>query len=101
MSELSLSPPPQSEPSLPPLPPTPFVQPPGLQSFLSRPNRKKPQLPESASDLFTAGLCSRTLLDTNPPTIQVRCLQPGCTYAPKPQPVSFKQTSNYWTHYAY
>jgi hypothetical protein len=68
------------------LPPTPFVQPVGLQSFLPQPIRshKKPSMPESTSELFTAGLCSRTLLDTNPPTIQIRCLQPGCSYTPKP-----------------
>jgi hypothetical protein len=98
MSESSLSPLPESEPSLPSLPDTPFVQPQGLQSFLSCPavpNRKKLQLLESTLELFTADLCSRTLLDTNPPTIQVRYLQPGCVYTPKPQLVSFKQTSNY------
>jgi hypothetical protein len=73
-----------------------------VQSFLSQParSRKMPQIPESTSELFTAGLCSRTLLETNPPTIQIRCLQPGCLYAPKPQPLSFKQTKNYWTHFA-
>jgi hypothetical protein len=59
-----------------------------------------PQIPESTSELFAAGLCSCTLLETNPPTIQIRYLQPGCLYAPKPQPLSFKQTKNYWTHFA-
>ena len=97
MSDSSLSsapnsPPPPFEPSLPALPPTPFVQPTGLQSFLAPPirGRKMPRIPESTSELFTAGLCSRTLLDTNPPTIQIRCLQPGCPYMPKPQLFSFK-----------
>jgi hypothetical protein len=115
MSESSLSsapnsllnsPPPPSELDLPPLPPTPFVQPEGLESFLSQPtirnrNHKPPKLPESTSELFSAGLLSRTILDTNPPTFQVRCKQPGCNYAPKPQLLSFRQTSNYWTHYLY
>ena len=107
MSDSSLSstlnsPLPLSEPSLPALPPTPFVQPVGLQSFLSQPIRghKKPSMPESTSELFAAGLCACTLLDTNPPTIQIRCLQPGCSYTPKPQLLSFKQTKNYWTHFA-
>ena len=102
MSDSSLSsapnsPLPPSEPSLPALPLTPFVQPTGLQSFLAPPvrSRRMPGMPESTSELFTAGLCSRTLLDTDPPTIQIRCLQPGCLYTPKPQLVSFKQTKNY------
>ena len=102
MSDSSLSsapnsPLPPSEPSLPALPPTPFVQPTGLQSFLALPVRscKTPQMPESTSELFTTGLCSCTLLDTDPPTIQIRCLQLGCSYTPKPQLVSFKQTKNY------
>jgi hypothetical protein len=83
---------PLSKPSLPALPPTPFVQPTDLQSFLapSVRSRKTPRMPESTSELFTASLCSRTLLDTDSPTIQIRCLQPGCSYTPKPQLVSFK-----------
>jgi hypothetical protein len=97
MSDSSLSstpnsPLPPSEPSLPTLPPTPFVQPIGLQSFLSQPIRshKKPSILESTLELFTTSLYSYTLLDTNPPTIQIRCLQPGCLYMPKPQLLSFK-----------
>jgi hypothetical protein len=97
MSDSSLSstpnsPLPPSEPSLPALPSTPFVQPTGLQSFLAPPirSRKTPRMPETTSELFTTGLCSCTLLDTDPPTIQIRYLQPGCSYTPKPQLVSFK-----------
>jgi hypothetical protein len=97
MSNSSLLPPPMSELSLPALPPMPFIQPPGLQTL--RYPKKKPELPEADSVLFTAGLFSRTLLDTSPATVQLNCLQPGCSYAPKPQPLSYKQTSNYWTHY--
>jgi hypothetical protein len=94
MSDSSLSPPPMSEPSLPTLPQTPFVQPLGLQY-----RKKRLELPGAESVLFTASLFSRTLLETSPATVQLRCLQPGCSYTPKAQPLSYKQTSNYWTHY--
>jgi hypothetical protein len=97
MSQSSLSPPPPSEPSLPTLPPTPFAQTQGLQSL--RYCKKIPELPDIDSTLFTASLFSRTLLDTIPPKVQLNCLQLGCGYAPKPQLLSHKQTSNYWTHY--
>jgi hypothetical protein len=85
MSDSSLSPPPQSEMSLPALPPT-------LQL---RHTTDKLKLASTDSDLFTLSLFSRTLLETAPPTMQLRCLQPGCLYAPKPQLLSFNQTSNY------
>lgn len=97
MSDSSLSPPPMSELDLPLLPPTSFVQPQGLQSL--RYTTKKPKLPEIDSILLSASLFSRTLLDTTPATVQLRCLQPQCSYTPKPQLLSYKQTSNYWTHY--
>lgn len=95
MSESSLSSAPNSpstskslpsELSLPTLLPTTFAQPIGLQAFLSQPIRghKAPQMPKSTLELFTTSLCSRTLLETNPPTIQIRCLQLGCSYIPKP-----------------
>ena len=93
MSDSSLSPPPMSEPSLPALPPTPFVQPQGLSSLQFR--APKPQLPKSDSVLFTASLFSRTLLDTTPATVQLHCLQPRYKYAPKPQRLDYTITSNY------
>ena len=93
MSDSSLSPPPRSEMSLPALPST-------LSPTLQlRHATNKPKLASTDSDLFTLGLFSRTLLETAPPTMQLRCLQPGCLYAPKPQLLSFNQTSNYWSHY--
>ena len=99
MSNSSLSPPPVSEPELPTLPSMPYVQPPGLLQSLNTPSMH--QLPASDSVLFSAGLYSRTLLDTRPPTMQLRCLQPGCMHTPKRQLLTFKQTSNYWSHYKY
>ena len=99
MSLSSLSPPPESEPNLPVLrSPRVYTEPLGLGLPCSN-ARRQPRLPESDSELFKARLFSRTLLETNPPTIQVRCLQPGCSYTPKPQGLLVKQTSNYWTHY--
>ena len=101
MSNSSLSPPPVSESELPTLPYTgmPYVQPPGLLQSLNTPSMR--QLPASDSVLFSAGLYSRTLLDTHPPTMQLRCLQLGYMHTPKRQLLTFKQTSNYWTHYKY
>ena len=93
MSDSSLSLPPPSEPSLPTL--QPLLSP----TLQLRRTAQKPGLASTDSDLFTLGLFSRTLLETTPPTVQLRCLQPGCSYAPKPQLLSFNQTGNYWTHY--
>ena len=88
MSDSSLSPPPRSDINLPTLPPlSPTLQ--------LRRTAKKPGLASTDSDLFTSSLFSRTLLETTPPTMQLRCLQPGCLYAPKPQLLSFNQTGNY------
>jgi hypothetical protein len=89
MSDSSLSQPPRSEINLPTLP---LLLSPTLQL---RCTPKKPRLASTDSDLFTSGLFSRTLLETTPPTLQLRCLQPGCLYALKPQLLSFNQTSNY------
>jgi hypothetical protein len=97
---------PPSELDLPPFLPTPFVQPEGLESFLSQPticnrNYKPPKLPESTSELFSASLLSCTILDTNLSTFQVRYKQPGYNYIPKPQLLFFRQISNYWIYYLY
>ena len=96
MSDSSLSPPPLSEPSLPSLP---TLHLPTLQPLQLHQTAQKSKLAATDSDLFTLGLFSRTLLETTPPTIQLRCLQPGCSYTPKPQLLSFNQTGNYWAHY--
>jgi hypothetical protein len=98
MSDSSLSEAPPSELSLPVLPPTPFVPPQGLQ-LRCIPLSKTPELSKSDSILFSASLFSRTVLDTTPITIQLCCLQLLCKYTPKPQPLNFTITSNYWTHY--
>jgi hypothetical protein len=98
MSDSSLSPPPASEPGLPAIPQTPFVPPSGIHPPLGLRRNAKPHLPKSDSILFTAGLYSRTLLETTPATVQLRCLQPQCTYTPKPQLLDYTITSNYWTH---
>jgi len=96
MSDSSLSPPPPSEPSLPSLP---TLHLPTLQPLQLHRTAQKSKLAATDSDLFTLGLFSCTLLETTPPTIQLRCLQPGCSYTPKPQLLSFNQTGNYWAHY--
>ncbi|KFY97750.1 hypothetical protein V500_01934 [Pseudogymnoascus sp. VKM F-4518 (FW-2643)] len=79
-----------NEPTLPTLPtpirhdinhiPTPLrLQPPGRM------------LPPTTSILFTKLLYSRLILDSNPPTVKMTCLQPNCGYSPTPQLLS--QTS--------
>jgi hypothetical protein len=100
MSGSSLSPPPMSEPSLPILPPAPpSLQPQGLHPLQLRRAVSQPRLPKSDSQLFVASLFSRTLLDTMPLTVQLRCMQPQCKYALKLQLLEYTITSNYWTHY--
>ena len=100
MSDSSLSPAPISEPSLPILPPAPpSLQPQGLRPLQLRHTASVPRVPKSDSQLFSAGLFSRTLLDTTPLTIQLQCMQPQCKYTPKPQRLDHTITSNYWTHY--
>ena len=99
MSNSSLSPPPVSEPELPTLPYMPYVQPPRLLQSLNTLSMR--QLLASDLVLFSAGLYSCILIDSHPPTVQLRCLQPGCMYIPKPQLLTFKQTSNYQTYYKY
>lgn len=88
-----------NEPTLPTLPtpiqpdnshiPTPLrLQPPGLM------------LPPTTSILFTKLLYSRLILDSNPPTIKITCLQPGCGYSPTPQVINQTSTGNLWKHYS-
>ena len=88
MSQSSLSSPPPSEPSLPILPPTPFVQPSSLHTLRYR--KKKPELPSIDSTLFSSNLFSYMLLDTIPSIVQLNYLQLGCIYTLKPQLVSYK-----------
>jgi hypothetical protein len=91
----------QDELTLPPLPPLPThfqdtepvplrLQPPGLM------------LPPTHSELFTKLLYSRVLLQTNPRTVKVTCLQPNCGYSPTPQTPAQAATStgNLWKHYS-
>jgi hypothetical protein len=94
MSDSSLSLPPMSEPSLPILPPGP-QSPLRLRPFQLRRTTSQPQLPKSDSLLFKEGLFSCTLLDTTPPTIQLKCMQLACDYSPKPYPIDYSITSNY------
>ena len=102
MSDSSLSLPPMSEPSLPAIQPTPFVQPQGIHHPLQLCcTTQKPGLPKSDSILFIAGLFSCTLLDTIPATVQLHCLQLQYRYTPKPQYLDYTITSNYWTYYKY
>jgi hypothetical protein len=89
MSDSSLSPPPQSEISLPTLPP---LLSPTLQLCHTA---KMLRLVLTNSNLFTSSLFSYALLETTLPTLQLCCLQPRCLYALKPQLLTFNQTSNY------
>ena len=81
---------------LPPLLPSPSLPP--APAFVL-PTIPCTQLPPTTSTLYSKNLYTRTLLDTKPPTIQVRCTQYNCTYAPSPRPLLFNTTSNLWKHY--
>jgi hypothetical protein len=88
-----------NEPSLPTLPPTPIhiqqdINPTRLR--LQPPGR---MLPPTSSVLFTKLLYSRLILDSNPPTVKMTCLQPDCGYSPTPQLLSQTSTGNLWKHY--
>jgi hypothetical protein len=88
MSNSSLSLLSMSKLSLPALPPTSFIQPLSLQTLQYL--KKKLELPEADSVLFTASFFSCTLLDTSPATVQLNCLQLRCSYTLKLQPLSYK-----------
>jgi hypothetical protein len=72
MSNSSLLPLLVSELELPTLLYMPYVQPPGLLQSLNTPLMR--QLPALDLVLFSASLYSHMLLDTRPPTMQLRCL---------------------------
>jgi hypothetical protein len=57
-------------------------------------------LPPSSSKLFTKGLYRRELLDTQPATVRMICLQLDCTYSTLPQALSQSSTGNLWRHYS-
>ena len=88
-----------NELSLPTLPPTPIhIQ----QDINPTPLRLQPlgrMLPPTSSILFTKLLYSRLILDSNPSTVKVTCLQPDCGYSPTPQLLSQTSTGNLWKHY--
>lgn len=86
------------EPSLTPIF-TPF------QQLVLIPVRLQPpgqMLPPTQSPLFTKELYSRVLLETNPLTIKVGCMQPGCGYSPTAQThaQAAASTGNLWKHYS-
>jgi hypothetical protein len=95
MSNSSLLLLPESEPSLPTLPIALFFQPQGIRQPV------KPQLANLDSILFTRGLFSCTVIDGTSLLVQLCSLQPNCNYTPKLQPLSYKHTGDYWTHYNY
>ena len=72
-----------NELSLPTLPPPIHIQ----QDINPTPLQLQPpgrMLPPTSSILFTKLLYSRLILDSNPPTVKVICLQPDCRYSPPP-----------------
>ena len=56
-------------------------------------------LPLTSSKLFTKGLYRREILDTQPPTIRMACLQPNCNYSTV-QGLQLLSTGNLWRHYS-
>ena len=88
------------EPSLPALLPQHTPIQPSSQISVSLPQHPKAVLPQSSSRLFTKGLYRRELLDTQPITVKIICLQPGCGYSAPPQGLKQSSTGNLWRHYA-
>jgi hypothetical protein len=88
-----------SEPSLPILLPglPSLLQ--GLYYFQLYCTRLQPQLPKSDLLLFKDSLFSCILLDTIPPTVQLKYIQPVCNYSLKPYSIDYSSTSNYWIYY--
>ena len=58
-----------------------------------------PQLPTTNSVLFTKNLFTRTLLNTDPPTVRYTCTQPQCKFFPKPAKLTGNPNINLWKHY--
>ena len=82
-----------SSPTLPPL------QPPSITPLQSELPRRRAQLPVTNAYAFTHNLFSRTLLDTTPAKIQIRCMQPNCHYQPPNWSLQNQSTSNLIRHY--
>lgn len=93
-----------TEPTLPTLP-TPIQHDTPIRGDIPTPLRLQPpapgqMLPPTTSILFTKLLYSRLILDSNPPTVKMTCLQPGCGYSPAPQLINQTSTGNLWKHYS-
>jgi hypothetical protein len=59
----------------------------------------QPTLPKTMAYVFTHGLFKRTLLDTDPPSVQYSCLQPSCNYSTKSIGTKLQSTGNLNQHY--
>jgi hypothetical protein len=85
-----------SSPRLPALPLPGFSLPSSLPSSLPR---SACRLPPTTAYIFTHNLFSCTILDSTPPTVQIRCLQTNCNYMPKPVTLKVETTGNLIRHY--
>jgi hypothetical protein len=56
-------------------------------------------LPKTNSYVFTHGLFRRTILSSNPPSVQYSCTQPSCEYTKKMITTRVVSTSNLIKHY--
>jgi hypothetical protein len=81
-----------SSPRLPALPLSGF----SLPSSLPRPACR---LPPTSAYIFTHNLFSRTILDSTPSIVQIRCLQTNCNYMPKPITLKVETIGNLIRHY--
>jgi hypothetical protein len=88
---------PISSPTLPPLSPPPVTLSFQLPSLALLGHN--PRLPNTIAYVFTHYLFSRTLLDTTPATIRIRCMQPTCHYTPANWTLHAQSTRNLIRHY--
>lgn len=101
LSALSRRPRSSGSPELPPLrrSPTSSQSQSQSRSQSRSQSNSQPTLPKTVSYIFTHGLFRRTLLKTNPPSVQYTCLQPRCNYSTKNAGLKLQSTSNLNQHY--
>jgi hypothetical protein len=93
LSQASPSPPLLGSPELPVLQRSPRSSRSQSQSHV------QPTLPKTISYIFTHGLFKRTLLETDPSSVQYTCMQKSCNYFSKILGTKLLSTGNLIKHY--
>jgi hypothetical protein len=69
------------------------------QSQSQSQSRTQPTLPKTIAYVFSHGLFKRTLLSTDPPSVQYACMQISCNYSTKILGTRLASTGNLIKHY--